>query len=136
VEDFVKMIGDGNAAKEYVSSRQKLDFGLKNNPPPKAGKQNNNEIEKQGNNGSSEIISSGKLFLNLDNSLNLGLVVPRLNLILGESTKGDVAVILKVINGEKNSAKELQTQYKIKFTVNLKRRLEEIFGAERLKWSE
>ena len=136
VEDFVKMIGDGNAAKEYVSSRQKLDFGLKNNPPPKAGKQNNNEIEKQGNNGSSEIISSGKLFLNLDNSLNLGLVVPRLNLILGESTNGYVAVILKVINGEKNSAKELQTQYKIKFTVNLKRRLEEIFGAERLKWSE
>ncbi|MFH1183093.1 MAG: DNA polymerase III subunit alpha [Candidatus Moraniibacteriota bacterium] len=163
VEDFVQMIEEGSANKEYESSRN----SKYHTPPPRQGRgyssqeetKSHSPLERGGsppasrqgrqarrgvlpkdinleNNGSKEIISSGKVVLSLDNSLNLGLIVPRLNLILGESIKGDVAVILKIKNGDNNSVKELPTQYKIKFTDNLKKRLEEILGPNRIFWEE
>jgi len=141
VSDFAKLVEEGSVSKQFVSARKSRNRGNNYQPeysppvpavPPvdSANPPENNQNE------SAEIIPFGKLYLFLDNTLNLEIIVPRLNLILGGSAKGDVAVILKIKNGENNSEKELQTSFLIKFTDNLKRRLEEILGAERLKWTE
>ena len=138
VEDFVKLVGDGSIGKEYVSSSRKQGFRRQENPTPPPAIDSElitNRVPITESNGSTEVIPSGILYLNLDNTLNLGLIVPRLNLIFTESLKGDVSVILKIKNREKNPAKELPTQYKIKFTENLKRKLSEILGEERIYWN-
>ena len=158
VEDFVKMVEEGKVTKEYMNSRKSnsypsalADSGT--SPQSRGGKDNSFSPSDEGespkpaspagggegvdnNNGSSEIISSGKVFLHLDNTINIGLVIPRLNLLLANSLKGDVTVFLIIKNGDKKSEKELATQYRIKFTENLKKRLEEILGPDRIKWKE
>jgi len=152
LEEFSRMVGEGSVAKEYVSTRKERPNNNYNSnyprtsPDPLLGKEGMNSgvgpsfkleptNKAEGSNGSTEIIPFGNLCLNLDSSLNLQIIIPRLNLILGNSTRGEVAVILKVKNGDKNSEKELPTQYKIKFTENLKKRLEEILGSGRLSWA-
>jgi hypothetical protein len=141
VEDFVKMIEEGSATKEYVGSGKQEGRSWwaksKDTPDSNALPPVIDPVPKiPEDNGSKEIIQTGTLYINLDSSLNLGLTVPRLNLILGESLKGDVVVILKISNGDKKSEKELPTQYKINFTDKLKKRLEEILGPNRISWEE
>ena len=156
VEDFAKMVTDGNVTKEFVSTRKErngnggwwkkkseeggslesyptnVNSSNSSNPPNSPNSLN----PPNGTNGSTEIIPSGTLYINLDNSLNLELIVPRLNLIFGNSIKGEVAVILKLKNKEKKSENELKTSFSIKFTENLKKRLEEVLGQGRVNWSE
>jgi len=139
VSDFAKLVEEGSMPKQFVSARKERNRnyqGENNNFAPPLPPVDSVNPPESGQNGSAEIIPFGKLYLFLDNTLNLEIIVPRLNLILGGSAKGDVAVTLKIKNTQNNSEKELQTNFLIKFTDNLKRRLEEILGTDRLKWSE
>jgi len=153
VEDFAKMVSEGSVAKEYVSHRKSgannwwgknsnntgetSTAGYSSFPNKKIQEVSpENGLQKNETNGSTEIIPFGTLYVRLDNSLNLELIVPRLNLILTNSIKGDVSVILKMKNGKNNSVKELKTSFSVKFTENLKKRLEEILGKNRVDWSE
>jgi len=155
VEDFAKMVSEGSVVKEFVSNRKEksgiwwgrksqdagLDLpvypnsGLDGGLRPTVKEDNSQNPQNNNTNGSTEIISSGILYLHLNSSLNLELIVPRLNLILAGSAKGGVAVILKIKNGENNFEKELRTSFSVKFTENLKKRLEEVLGKKRIKWS-
>lgn len=144
IDDFAKLIQDNKVNKEYVSSRREKGSDGRwrrvtkedNTPVPEGKPLSAYKLPDLETNGSGEIIPLGNLFLKLDSSLNLQVLVPRLNLILGNSSKGEVVVILKMKNGEDNPERELKTSFSVKFTENLKKRLEEILGTERVSWSE
>ncbi|MBM3255905.1 MAG: DNA polymerase III subunit alpha [Candidatus Moranbacteria bacterium] len=93
-------------------------------------------VATKGHGGASllEIIKSGEVFLHLDKSLNAELVIPRLNLVLGNSAKGKIPVILKIKNGGKNVVNDYRTQYLVKFTETLKKQLVDILGEGRVRW--
>lgn len=145
IDNFVEQIKAGVAKKEYACKprsqkdengrwrREKVEAVSQSDPDAKPLSAYRMSVSDT--NGSTEILPSGSLFLSLDNTLNLPVIVPRLNLILGGSGKGEVLVILKMKNGENNPVRELKTSFSIKFTENLKKRLEEILGSERLNWS-
>lgn len=141
IEDFVGEINIGKAKKEYVGSESKKGNAkwkktqeevteVKFNEPSASAFTNNGYIN---GNGSKEIIESGKLTLEVDSSLNTELIVPRLNLILSGSTKGEVEVCLLIKNnGAEN--KEFRTSFKVKFTDNLKNKLIGVLGKKRVRW--
>lgn len=142
VSDFMEKAGKGEVEKRY-NGNQKSEItrrDLKGNSAITLNLRSKPAIRVSGrissNNNSKEIIAAGKLFLYLDGALNTELVIPRLNLVLGSSAKGEIPVILKVKNEKNNVVNDHRTQYLVKFTETLKKQLMDILGEERVKWEE
>jgi len=142
IEEFENKIDSGRAEKSYVPIKSEGNGDKQYFYRRKENKEETFVSEKidyilpeKKENENTKILHSGKVFLSLDESLRLEVLVPRLNLILGESKKGETAVFLRI--QEKNGReKELKTSFSIEFTKFLLQKIKNLLGEERVKWEE
>ena len=157
IKDFMKMLTENKVDKEYERKvekgefwKEKRNFYANRNKGQQGFSEKKTELTQidprelvllkkqiaKNENKQKEIITKGKIFLFLDKTINFEIIVPRINITLSNSVRGEIPVILKIKNDEKNAEKELRTAFSVKFTNKLRQELFDILSEERVKWEK
>ncbi len=142
IENFKAMVDAGRVEKEYTPKKEERGNGnnfyyrrkeKQDNPVLSENEKIDYILPKTSPNGNGKIMEGGKASLFLDETLRLPIIVPRLNIILGESKKGETEIFLQITEKD-GQKKEAKTSFKVEFTKALLKRLEEVLGKGRVRY--
>jgi len=131
IDEFTKEIDKGKIKKEVVYKKRNgfngNGWNEKNKEFPEEKKEIKSKVKK-------DLIKKGKAILYIERLDNIEVILPRLNLILNNSLKGEVKIELSV---KKNGSREkIPTDFKVKLSQKLVDRIEEILGKGKVEWEK
>jgi len=130
LDDFMVKIEEGKISEEIDIKKPN---GNENNG--NGWYEKNREFPEKKKN-TEELIEKEKVFLHIDSLNNMEVAIPRLNLILTNSLKGNTQVIICVKRNGDSAGTEMETDYCIRLTPAIAGKMEEVLGKGKVEWDK
>jgi len=128
LDSFMVKVKEGKISEE-------VDIKKPNGNSKKGWYEKNREFPEKKKN-TEELIEKEKVFLHIDSLNNMEVIIPRLNLILANSLKGNTQVVICVKKNGDSKGTKMETDYCIRLTPAVAGKMEEVLGKGKVKWSK